>query len=164
MSALPHQDTGALITGGSQGLGLAIAKRLVEEGCTRVVITSRNPEKGANAVAELTSMGASAHCLPIEMANISAVQAMVGQAADLIGPVNALVNCAANTERGTILDTTPDHYDAIMTVNAKAPFFALQAFANVIATVDMGVVDQAFPAHCCAGLFKIYSHDQQQLV
>jgi NAD(P)-dependent dehydrogenase (short-subunit alcohol dehydrogenase family) len=125
-----HDTTGALITGGSQGLGLAIAKRLVAEGCRRVVITSRNPDKGAAAVAELRAMGAEAHSLAVEMSDIPAVQGMVAEAAHLIGPFNALVNCAANTDRGHILDTTPDLFDQIMTVNTKAPFFALQAFAR----------------------------------
>ncbi|MCG6903611.1 MAG: SDR family oxidoreductase [Rhodobacter sp.] len=125
-----HEATGALITGGSQGLGLAIAKRLIAEGCRRLVITSRNAEKGAAAVAVLRALGADAHSLAVELGDIAQVQAMIGQAVDLIGPVNALVNCAANTERGSILDTTPEHWDVIMDTNAKAPFFALQGFAN----------------------------------
>ena len=107
MTDLPHKDTGALITAGSQGLGLAIAKRLIEEGCKRIVITSRNPAKGAAAVDDLRAMGAEAHSLPVEMSDIGQVQAMMGQAANLIGPINAFVNCAANTDRGSILNTTP---------------------------------------------------------
>ena len=71
-----------------------------------------------------------AHALHVELSDISTVQAMVSKAVDLIGQVNALVNCAANTERGTILDTTPERWDEIMDPNAKAPFFALQEFAK----------------------------------
>ena len=130
MTPSQHADTGAIITGGSQGLGLAIAKQLAAEGCTRLVITSRNAEKGARAVAELTGMGVDAHVLSVEMSDIPAVQAMIAQAADRIGPINALVNCAANTNRGSILDTTPESFDEILTVNTKAPFFALQEFAK----------------------------------
>jgi len=125
-----HDETGALVTGGSQGLGLAICRQLIAEGCTRIVLTSRNAEKGAAAVAELRALGADAHSIPVEMGNIDQVQAMIGQAVDLIGPVTALVNCAANTNRGSILDTTPDQWDAIMDVNAKGAFFALQGFAK----------------------------------
>ena len=130
MMEKPHAQTGALITAGSQGLGLAIAKQLIADGCTRLVITSRDSAKGARAVAELSAMGADVHSLPVEMADIDAVQAMVGRAVDLIGPVNALVNCAANTDRGTVLDTTPEQWDAIMTPNAKGAFFAMQGFAR----------------------------------
>ena len=125
-----HRDTGALVTGGSQGLGLAICQRLIAQGCRRVVITSRDVDKGAAAVAELSALGVKVHFVPVEMGDIDQVQAMVGQAVDLIGPVNALVNCAANTDRGSILDTTPAQWDAIMDPNAKGPFFALQGFAQ----------------------------------
>lgn len=130
MSDQQHHNTGALVTGGSQGLGLAIAKQLIAEGCRRVVITSRSADKGQAAVAELRDMGADAHWLGVDMADVAQVQAMIGQAADLIGPITALVNSAANTDRGTILNTTPEEYDAIMNPNSKGPFFALQGFAR----------------------------------
>jgi len=125
-----HDDTGALVTGGAQGLGLAICKRLIAEGCRRVVITSRSADKGRAGAEELSAMGAEVKYLVVEMGETDQVQAMVGQAAERIGPVNALVNCAANTGRGSVLDTTPAQWDAIMDVNAKGPFFALQGFAN----------------------------------
>ena len=125
-----HDDTGALITGGSQGLGLAIARQLIAEGCRRVVITSRDIHKGDRAAAELAALGADVHVLTLDMGDIAKVQTMVGAAVDRIGPVNALVNCAANTDRGSILDTTPERWDAIMDPNAKGPFFALQGFAR----------------------------------
>ncbi len=131
-----HGQTGALVTGGSQGLGLAIARELVARGCRRLVVTSRNPAKGASAVAELSASGADVHTLPVEMGDIGQVREMVPQAVERIGPVNALVNCAANTDRGSILDTTPDQWDAIMDPNAKGPFFALQAFARHC--IDLG--------------------------
>jgi len=125
-----HRDTGALVTGGSQGLGFAICQRLIAEGCRRIVIASRDADKGEKAVKALSASGAKVHFLNVEMGDIDQVQAMVPQAVDLIGPVNALVNCAANTDRGSILDTTPAQWDAIMDPNAKGPFFALQGFAN----------------------------------
>ena len=125
-----HRDTGALVTGGSQGLGLAICHRLIAQGCRRIVIASRDAEKGATAEAELRALGAEAHFIQVEMGDIAQVQAMLPKAVDLIGPINALVNCAANTDRGSILDTTPEQWDAIMNPNAKGAFFALQGFAN----------------------------------
>ncbi len=145
-----HSNTGAIITGGSQGLGLAIARQLIAEGCTLIVITSRNTKKGARAVEELRGLGADAHCLPLELSDIPAVQAMVGQAVDLIGPINALVNCAANTDRGSILDTTPERWDEIMTPNAKAPFFALQEFAK-------HCIDAGHPG-ACVNILSIVVH------
>ncbi len=125
-----HEETFALVTAGSQGLGLAIAHRLIAEGCRNLVITSRSIMKGAAAVEELSAGGAEVHLLGVEMAEMDEVLGMVPEAIAKIGKLNALVNCAATTDRGSILDTTPDQWDAIVDVNAKAPFFALQAFAN----------------------------------
>ena len=126
----PHSGTGALITGGSQGLGLAIAQRLVAQGCRRLVITARDTHKGDRAAVELCKSGAEVHVLTLDMADIGKVQAMLPAAVERIGSVNAFVNCAANTDRGSILDTTPAQWDAIFDVNAKGAFFALQGFAR----------------------------------
>ncbi len=126
----PHADTCALVTGGSQGLGLAICKQLIADGCRKLVITTRDSHKGDSAATELVHSGAEVHVLTLDMGDIDKVQAMVPAAAECIGKVTALVNCAANTDRGSILDTTPAQWDAIMDVNAKGPFFALQGFAN----------------------------------
>lgn len=125
-----HAGTGALITGGSQGLGLAIAKRLIAEGCQRLVITCRGEGEGDAALTELRALGADAHCVALELADLDAVRRLVGKAIERIGPLNALVNCAADTSRGTILDTPPQDYERIQAVNARAPFFLLQDFAN----------------------------------
>ena len=126
----PHSETRALITGGAQGLGLAIAQRLVAQGCRRLVITTRDTHKGDRAAVELGRSGAEVHVLTLDMADTEKVRAMVPAAVERIGPVNAFVNCAANTSRGSILDTTPEQWDAIFDVNAKGAFFALQGFAR----------------------------------
>ncbi len=125
-----HEKTYALVTGGSQGLGLAIARRLVAEGCRHLVITALDPHQGDAAAVELADAGVDVHVLTLDLADIDKVQAMVPAAVDRIGKLNALVNCAACTDRGSILDTTPVLWDTIFDVNAKAPFFALQGFAN----------------------------------
>lgn len=125
-----HDDTGALVTGGSQGLGLAICKQLIAEGCRRIVFTTRDAAKGHAVADALCALGAEAKYLIADMGEVDHVLGLVDQAVERIGPVNALVNCAANTDRGSILDTTPAQWDAIVDVNAKGPFFALQGFAK----------------------------------
>jgi NAD(P)-dependent dehydrogenase (short-subunit alcohol dehydrogenase family) len=130
MTDQPHEATHALVTGGSQGLGLAICRQLIADGCRKLVFTTRDPHKGDRVATELVQSGAEVHFLTLDMADTDKVQVMVPAAAERIGKVTALVNCAANTDRGSILDTTPAQWDAIMDVNAKGPFFALQGFAN----------------------------------
>ena len=55
-----NKGTRVLVTGGAQGIGLAVATRLVEEGCKAVVLVGRSEEKGKKAVAEIEKLGAEA--------------------------------------------------------------------------------------------------------
>lgn len=123
---IPHTDTTALIFGGTQGLGLAIAERLRAEGCTRMVLAARDPEKGSAAAAQL-----GATFLPCDLADAASVIACVDQAAALMGSVNALCLSAASTDRGSILDTTPEAFDRMFAINTKGPFFAIQRVAQL---------------------------------
>ncbi|TGD43058.1 SDR family oxidoreductase [Pseudotabrizicola sediminis] len=122
----PHSNTTALIFGGTQGLGLAIAERLRAEGCTRMVLAARDPDKGAAAAAQL-----GATFLPCDLADAASVIACVDQAAALMGSVNALCLSAASTDRGSILDTAPEAFDRMFAINTKGPFFAIQRVAQL---------------------------------
>lgn len=125
-----HSDSTALITGGTQGLGLAVARRLVRDGCGKVALVGRSAEKGALAVAELQALGAEAVFIAADLGDVAQARGMVDQAVARFGRVTALVNAAAATDRGGILDTTPEAWDSLMAINARGPFFALQRFAQ----------------------------------
>jgi NAD(P)-dependent dehydrogenase (short-subunit alcohol dehydrogenase family) len=127
----PHADTVAVITGGSQGLGLAIARALIAQGCGRLVIAGRAVAKGEEAARVLRDSGADVRFLPADMANAEEAAALIDRTAARMGPVTALCNAAAATDRGSILDTTPEVWDRVMAVNAKGPYFALQRFAQL---------------------------------
>lgn len=134
MNAGEHEDTHALVFGGTQGLGLSIARRLVEQGCRNMVIASRDVQTGEAAAAEI-----GATFMPVDLIDTDATVALVDKAAAHMGRVDALVNSAATTDRGTILDTTPELWDRIMTVNCRSPYFALQRVAQL-------AVEGGFPA------------------
>lgn len=126
-----HTDTRVLITGGARGLGLGIAKALIADGCTDLVLADRDAETGARAAQELSADGVHARFLQVDMIDADQAIRMVDTAAQKMGRVTSLVNCAANTDRGSILDTTPDMWDMMLDVNARGPFFALQRFAQL---------------------------------
>jgi NAD(P)-dependent dehydrogenase (short-subunit alcohol dehydrogenase family) len=125
-----HRETVAVITGGTQGLGLAIARALLADGCSRMIIAGRAVAKGEEAAAALRATGADVRFLPVDMGKPEEAQALIDRAIARFGTVNALVNAAAATDRGGILDATPDAWDNLMAVNARGPFFALQRFAQ----------------------------------
>lgn len=129
-----HRDTVAVITGGAQGLGFAIAERLVAEGCTRIVIAGRSAAKGKVAVETLRAQGADAVFIAADLGDVAQAKSLVDQAVAQYGRVNALVNAAAATDRGGILDTTPEAWENLMAINARGPFFALQRFAQAAVT------------------------------
>nr|CAD6438084.1 SDR family NAD(P)-dependent oxidoreductase [Rhizobium sp. Q54] len=121
-----HGSTRALVIGGTQGLGLAIARRLQDEGCTSLVVSGRDGAKG-EAVAG--SLGACFVACDLE--DTSSVERLVDSAADRLGGLNALVVAGALTDRGSILDTDHATWDRMMAANARSPFFAIQRVAKL---------------------------------
>jgi len=134
-----------LVNGATQGLGAGIARAAVREGAT-VAITGRRRELGEALAAELGGMYVQA-----DMADVAAVRAAVAAVIDVHGRVDCLVNSAGLTSRGTLLDTTPELFDAHIAVNLRAPFFAMQAvvadmlrrgapgtIVNIISTSELG--------------------------
>lgn len=127
---MEHGQTRALITGGTQGLGYACAEALIAQGCAALVISGRDRTKGEAAAARLSALGAEVSFVAAEMGDTDQVFAMVDTAKARLGTLNALVNCAADTGRGSVLDTSPEVWDRIMQANTRGPFFALQRFAQ----------------------------------
>lgn len=157
-----HDQTSALIIGGTQGLGLAIARALMDQGCRRVVITGRDIAKGEAAA---DSIGAT--FMALDLARAEDVIATVDRAAEALGSVNALVNAAALTDRGGIRDTAIADWDRIMNANARAPFFAIQTFANraIAAGHPAQVVNiLSMAAHCGQSFLAPYSASKAALL
>lgn len=123
----------AVVTGGSQGLGAAIARRLAEAGAAGVVTCGRNAAKGeAVARAIAADTGAPAHFVAADLAEVADCRAVVAAADARFGRVDVLVNAAGVTDRGTLTDTSEALYDRIMAVNMRAPFFLMQGAVRIM--------------------------------
>ena len=122
----------AIVTGGTQGLGEAIARLLVERGAAGVVVTGRNRERGEAVAGSLGTGGAKALFVPAELADLDQVRAVTARCDEAFGRVDCLVNAAAITDRGTILDTSPELFDRMFAVNVRAPFFLMQDAARIM--------------------------------
>jgi NAD(P)-dependent dehydrogenase (short-subunit alcohol dehydrogenase family) len=106
------------------GAGVALAAAAAG---ASVAVSGRNRERGEKLVGQLREGGAAALFVPTELADVAQAQASVAAVITEFGRVDALVNAAGLTSRGTLLDTTPQLFEAHIAINLRAPFFLMQA-------------------------------------
>ena len=118
----------ALITGGSRGIGKAIARALKEDGFAIAINDLASP-----ALTE-TAHELGALPLPFDVTDLSAHAAALAKAEAELGPLTTLINNAGVgvMARGDPLHITPESYDRCLNVNTRAPFFLTQAFARLL--------------------------------
>jgi NAD(P)-dependent dehydrogenase (short-subunit alcohol dehydrogenase family) len=117
----------ALVSGGTQGLGAAVARAAVRNGAD-VVVTGRRKDVGEHFAADLAARsGRKVRYVQADAADVGQGRAAVAETIDRFGRIDALVNCAGLTTRGTMLDTTPELFDEHVAVNLRGPFFLMQA-------------------------------------
>jgi NAD(P)-dependent dehydrogenase (short-subunit alcohol dehydrogenase family) len=105
-----------LVTGGSRGLGLVLARHLAAEGA-RVAICGRDPEALERARSTLEAVGAEIFALPADVADRDAVATLVEQVTARFGPIDVLVNNAGVIEVGPAETMTLGDYEEAMAVN-----------------------------------------------
>ena len=122
----------ALVTGSTQGLGEAIVRRFAAEGAAGLVVCGRNQERGRRVAAATRDLGCDTIFVPAELGELNSIEELVAAADRHFGRIDVLVNAGALTNRGTIIDTTPELWDLLITVNLRAPFFLIQAVAKIM--------------------------------
>jgi NAD(P)-dependent dehydrogenase (short-subunit alcohol dehydrogenase family) len=119
-----------LVTGGTTGLGLAIAERFMREGAS-VVVTGRDLALGREAEERLAALGR-AWFVPADAANDDEVVRSVADAVDLLGGLDLLVNNAGIGVQATVLETPLEDFDRLMAVNVRGYFlYAKAAFPHL---------------------------------
>ncbi len=130
-----------IINGGTQGLGEAIARRLASQGSSGLVLVGRSADRGQALADELTTAGTPSIFVQADASAADAPRIVVDACKARFGTVNGLVNVAAATTRATLFQDTPEHFDHMMAVNVKAPYFMIQAAATLmIATGAKGSI------------------------
>ena len=119
-----------LVTGATQGIGLAIAVGAAREGAESVVIASFDPHKAPSAIAAVEGAGAPCAFVEADLQEPHAPDAIFDFAVKRFGRVDALVNSAGATDRGALVDADLALWERLYAVNARAPFFLMQRLVN----------------------------------
>lgn len=122
----------AVVTGGTQGLGEAIARLFAARGVAGIVVCGRNASKGRAVAADLTKTGTKAEYVQADLADLDQTHAVIAAADRAFGRVDVLVNAAGITDRGTMLETSPDLFERMIAINLRAPFFLIQDAAKIM--------------------------------
>jgi glucose 1-dehydrogenase len=120
----------ALVTGGSQGIGRAIAYRLAEEGADVVIDYVGHAETAQQAVAEIKKLGRQAIAIQANLDFVSEIQGLIQKSVEGLGGIDILVNNAGVEKHAPFWEVTEKDYDFVLDTNLKGAFFVTQAFVR----------------------------------
>lgn len=121
-----------LITGGSSGIGYAIAEKFVQHDCG-VVITGRDREKLESAV---DALGKNCTGIRFDLADIDGIPAFVSEVKDALGRIDVLVNNAGINQKKSFFETTREDFERIISVNQTALFVLSREVAVLMKNKD----------------------------
>ncbi|MGY4396256.1 3-oxoacyl-[acyl-carrier protein] reductase [Sphingomonas sp. UYAg733] len=122
----------ALITGGSRGIGAAIAKRLASEDAAVAITYVAGADHAKAVIASIERAGGKGIAIRADNQDAAAVEAAIAQAAAALGGLDILVNNAGIFEAGPIESFTVADYDRTMSINVRAAFVAIRAALRVM--------------------------------
>jgi 3-oxoacyl-[acyl-carrier protein] reductase len=117
---------GALVTGGSRGIGRAIVKRLAADGATVVFSYLQNEAAAQEVVRQVAEAGGRAFAVQADQGSLEDLRRLSGQADEHLDGLDIVVINAAGGLPGMIHEVTEDVYDRFMAVHAKGPFFLIK--------------------------------------
>jgi NAD(P)-dependent dehydrogenase (short-subunit alcohol dehydrogenase family) len=149
----------AVVTGGSSGIGRAMAGALGRAGA-RVVLIARRPEPLADTVRELVAHGVQVDAVEADLADRAALTAATDTIVSRYGEPDVLVNAAAVNRRPPLDELTDEDWDVTLAANLTAPFLLGQRFGPAMAARGWGriinvVSQQAFRAYGNSGAYGV---------
>ena len=166
----------ALITGASRGIGRAIALELASLGYD-LALVARDTAALSDTIAALPESCGKAVAIPADLAREDSYESVVSEAVAQLGGLDVLVNCAGLSQSGSFTEVTPEQWDRIFAVNAKAPFFLCKAalphlkksakpiVINIASVVGFkGYINQSVYSsskHALTGFTKVFAKEVQ---
>lgn len=126
------QGQTAVVTGGSQGLGNAVAQLMKARGAENILLVGRDQAKGDAAAAALSGDGCNVSFLSSDIGSTEGVEAIAAAVDERYGTVHAVASCAAATWRGTVWNTTGEMWDEMLSVNVKANGLLISKMASIM--------------------------------
>ncbi|MGE5552373.1 MAG: 3-oxoacyl-[acyl-carrier-protein] reductase [Betaproteobacteria bacterium] len=130
----------ALVTGGSRGLGRAIALALAEAGADVAVNYARRAEAAEQVVAEIRGLGRRALAIQADVGDLSQVEAAFEQVLREFGRLDILVNNAGVTRDSLLIRMREEDWDAVLTTNLKSIYNCTKAAARHMMKARRGVI------------------------
>lgn len=151
----------ALVTGSTQGIGLAVAEGLIGSGAAGVLLTGRDIARGQAAAARLN-----AGFVAADLADPETPSCLIDACMAKFGRIDILVNAAGLTDRAGLVDATLADWDHLFTVNTRAPFFLMQGAVAAMRRQGGGgaiVNILSMNVHCGAPNLAVYSGSKAAL-
>ena len=120
------QGKSVLVTGGSRGIGAAIAKRLAEDGASVAITYTKGADAAASVVKVIETAGGTAIAIQADAADAEAVKNAVDRTAATFGGIDVLVNNAGTAIPKKFEDTTLEELDRVIDINVRGVFVATQ--------------------------------------
>lgn len=117
---------GAIVTGGSRGIGRAIVRRLAADGAAVVFSYLENKEAAARVTAEVAAAGGTAYAVRADQGSVAEVAHLFDEASVLLPGLDIVVCNASTSMPKPIDEVTEDDFDREMAVDVKGPFFIIQ--------------------------------------
>ena len=166
----------ALVTGASRGIGRAIAVELAALGYD-LALVARDATALAETLQALPDSCGNAVAIPADLSQEESYGSVIAETVAKLGGLDVLVNCAGLSQAGRFTEVTPDQWDRIFAVNAKAPFFLCKEalpymkasqrpiVINIASVVGFkGYINQSVYAsskHALTGFTKVFAKEVQ---
>jgi len=147
----------AVITGGSRGIGLAIAVAFAQAGA-HVIIAARDEQALQAAADQIKAENGSAQAMQLDVADLAACGSIVDAVVSEHGKLDILVNNAGINARDLAVDVKVENFDRVLGVNLRGAFFLSQAAGRVMVPAKRGKVINIVSATSFIGLSKVSTY------